>query len=99
MGNNIRSIDKLYELVLPNIEESLGICTCINYLYSDDLITFEEWRALRNNFRKNKPKWYKHIKFFLHEDFCGGNGHWWSVDSAGDKQRVEFIKYLIEKHK
>jgi len=99
-------LHKLYKILYETIAEKdsvRGLCLAINDLYlKERIISIEELYLLNDHFSRQKPKFYKHIKFYYNKNFSG-RYYWWRTNSniiihdSVTKQRKLFIKMLINK--
>lgn len=94
----MRDLKTLYQLVLQEIElgeQVDGICVFINYLSGNFTITTREWIILKDDFCVRRPKWSS--KFFWSPVFnkIPKNNYWWQLNEKGMKQRIKFLKHLI----
>jgi len=83
-----RTIKELLQLMLDNKHLfERGLCYFKDSLYSDNLITFEEYFLLEDYIKNNKPKrtWYN----FILKD----SNYWWKV--GWRLPRIIWLKYHI----
>lgn len=96
----MRSIKELYQIVLDNfdlmIKAESGICMVIVRCWYYDLITSDEKFALLKHFKKQRPTWYKNVKFYYHNSYVN-RMFWWKYGEEGNEQRKLFLKHLINK--
>ena len=93
---------RLYEKVREEFSKSwwprgIGICTVIGHTHDLGYISTSEFYILREHFRANKPKWYRHRKFYKHPNYTGSYAWWWKDERGSKEQRLEFLQYLADK--
>lgn len=96
---NREKIIKAFYKVIDYIENSGDNMPfiCVELMGEDDTIPLEY-------FKKQRPSKRKHKEFTKHESFIQDRGDykpncWWNTTLDGNKQRVLFLEYLIEKLK
>lgn len=80
----MRSLKELYSILLDNISVkkfTFGVCHEINRLVTMKSISVDEYNYLNDDWRKRK--------------FIDGKDYWWPKDDDGDRQRIEFVKCII----
>jgi hypothetical protein len=94
-----KRINELLKIVLEEFEkdkyQDRGICYFIDSLRLNH--SNNEVDALNNWFQNQKPRIRMNYQFTKDKEFYGGM--WWWYRDGGNKSRIEFLKYLIEKTK
>jgi len=101
--------ERLYNSDLPLFGDnmiyariSIGLCCNVKKLMENNLITPFEDIVLISFLRDNKPSIYQYQDFYNHKSFLKESLYWWdnySKTQEGHKQRILFIKYLLERNK
>lgn len=98
METTERSLKELYQVLIDNTPEAYfvdGICNSISKLCFYNLISRYEYSILSMDFRTRRPQFFS--KFYWHYTilFNGSSVYWWKRSPAGAKERVKYIKHII----
>ncbi len=96
----MRTLKELYTLVLEELDKSsksIGICICIERLYINNIIEYNEYLLVDTDFQNQIPNIFN--KFWWNSAYNKLNnaGYWWTLDEAGLEQRKLFIKDILNK--
>ena len=87
---------KVLQAVLSYLEsapKTLGLCT-IERIVSYNI---HKTVPVESIIKKYKPNWKSKFWWNWNYDRFGFSAYWWPLNDAGKKQRIRFIKHLIEK--
>jgi len=100
----MRTLKELYQVVYDNFYDCprYALCSKINSLLYFGKITLDESLILKEHFKKQRPNysiwWWKRNNADFPKDYqTPKEKYWWTNDLEGDKIRVKFLQYLINK--
>lgn len=99
----MRSLKELYNVLychLKQIDINHVMFVCIEIEHIIKGFSSEERTLLLEDFRRNKPSIFLHKEFYDNEYYrqystLKENSCWWELSEEGNKQRIKFIKHLI----
>jgi len=104
----MRSLKELYTILLSEVEKKanltnyFGICEVISEASRSEIISKVEHTKLYYDFIKRRPKYtnwwlFDRGKFPKTKYLTPNSVFWWEHTYEGSKQRILFIKYIINK--